>query len=257
MCDIVVADSEYLEREVYKIIINNIEGAHIVGEGKTGESAVKLCAALMPHIVFLNLNIHVKSGLEAVWQIRKNDQSIVIILTAVEEGIFRQDLSAININEFLLKPVRPAKIDEIVRKYMSAVDAQKETEAVELKSGFQLDTPQTVSKEIANALSYINDYYMENISLEDVAGAVFLSSYYLSRLFKREVGVNFSSYLLSKRLDEAKHLLKATETPILKISNSLSFSDPSYFCKVFKKHIGYTPKEFRHLTKKEHNTNLI
>jgi len=251
MCEIVIADSEYLEREVLKDIINNIDGAHIVGEGRTGRSAVELCAALMPQMVFLNLGLNVKHSLEAAWQIRKSNQSIVIVLTAADgKGLFRKDLSAISADEFLHKPVRPSKINEIVRKYMSNFNAKKDVDNLQSKREFSQNIPQTVSKEVAKALHYINDYYTDNITLDSVAGSVFLSSNYLSRLFKREVGVNFSSYLLCKRLDEAKRLLGETETPVLSISNSLSFSDSSYFCKVFKKYIGSTPKEFRNETKK-------
>jgi len=255
MCDIVIADDEHLERKVLKHIISGIKGARVVGECKTGRRAVESCAALMPHLVFFNYTANSLSGLEEIWKIRKNDRSIVIIVTTADERcLLREDFSALYISEFLLKPIRPSKIDEIVRKYMLAFNTKKAAEAampiIENLGQAPQAMPKTMTKEVSAALRYINSYFTENISLEDVADAVYLSSYYLSRLFKKEVGVNFSSYLLYKRLDEAKRLLKETDAPISGISSSLSFSDPSYFCKVFKKYTSSTPKEYRNITQK-------
>ena len=247
MCDIVVSDGEYLEREVMKRIINNIDGADIVGVGKTGGSAVQLCLIHKPHLVFFNFNYEDNNSLEHVWQIRKNDQRIVIILTTADERVLvRRDLDSININEFLLKPIHPSIIADTVLKYLPAVGAKKDVDFIKQKEELPGFASQTVTKEVEAALQYINKHYMDNLSLTEVADAVFLSSYYLSRLFKKEVGVNFSSYLLHKKLDEAKRLLKDTEIPICNISSSLNFSDASYFCKVFKKYFGFTPKGYRH-----------
>ena len=250
MCDIVIADDEHLEREVLKRIISNVKGARTVAESKTGQPAVEYCASLMPHMIFLNCAANGAGGLEAAWKIRKNDQRIAIVLTTADERfLLRHDFSAININEFLQKPIRPAKIDEIVRKYTRAVETKKAAEAAEAKKDLysQVYTPtnKAMYKEISDALSYINANFMKNLSLEEVADTVYLSTSYLSRLFKKEVGVNFSSYLLLKKLEEAKRLLKETDMSVMRISGSLSFSDPSYFCRVFKKHINQTPKEFR------------
>jgi len=127
-----------------------------------------------------------------------------------------------------------------------AISAKKEVDLINAKEEVPGCIPQTLSKEVDAALQYINKHYMENLSLAEVADVVYLSSYYLSRLFKREVGVNFSTYILHKKLDEAKRLLKDTEIPVCNISSSLSFSDASYFCKVFKKYFGLTPKGYRH-----------
>ena len=250
MYDIMIADDEHLEREVLKHVINDISGVRVVGESGTGKPAVEYCASLMPNLVFLNHAFGGSSGMDDAWKIRKNDQRIVIVLTTVDERfLVRQDFSAMNINEILLKPIRPSVIDEIVRKYVSAHETETRLDAVGPKKMTQNRSTNTESKaktkEVSAALRYINSYFRENISLEDVADAVYLSSYYLSRLFKKEVGVNFSSYLLCMKLDEAKRLLRETEMPILSISSSLSFSDPSYFCKVFKKYTNSTPKEFR------------
>ena len=130
--------------------------------------------------------------------------------------------------------------------HLPTLDARQDVDHVKRDKEMSECIPKSVTKEVEAALQYINKHYMDNLSLAEVADAVYLSSSYLSRLFKREVGVNLSTYLLHKKLDEAKRLLKDTEIPICNISSSLSFSDASYFCKVFKKYFGFTPKGYRH-----------
>jgi len=256
MCDIVIADDEYLEREVLKHIIRGIKGARIVGESLAGQSAVDFCAALMPHLIFLNCTANGSEGLDAAWKIRKNDQRIAIVLTTADERfLLRHDYGAININEILKKPIHPSKIDELVRRYISENEPEKTDDAIDTVNKNQGQAgnikPKAMYKEVSDALHYINSHYKESISLEEVADKVYLSSYYLSRLFKKEVGVNFSAYILTKKLDEAKRLLKETEMSVMNISSHLSFSDPSYFCRVFKNYISCTPKEYRNTVIKE------
>jgi len=244
-----IADDEYLEREVIRRIIAGVNGARVVWEGRSGKAFVESCYALTPQIVFFGSSADNDSSLEDLWRIRKNDKSVVIILTAVDERCFQhKDFRALRVNESLLKPIRPSKIDELVRKYIPLVKQAKAEDAKAPKDNAhhsQKASSGTISKEVTAALLYINDHYKENISLKDVADEVYLSSFYLSRLFKREVGVNFSTYLLNTRLDYAKKQLETTAISVSSISSSLSFSDLSYFCRVFKNYTSLTPKEYR------------
>jgi len=256
MCDIVIADDEYLEREVIRRIIDGVDGARVVWEGRAGKAFVESCIAMTPQIVFFSCSADGDGSLEDLWRIRKNDKSVVIFLTAVDEHCFqRKDVRALRVNESLLKPIRPSGIDEIVRKYIPLVKQSKPEDTEAPKANVQSRAPKTlsgkISKEVSAALLYIDAHYKENISLKDVADEVYLSSFYLSRLFKKEVGVNFSTYLLNTRLDDAKRLLETTATSVSSISSSLSFSDLSYFCRVFKNYTSFTPKEYRNRHLKE------
>ncbi|WP_416390300.1 helix-turn-helix domain-containing protein [Romboutsia hominis] len=72
-----------------------------------------------------------------------------------------------------------------------------------------------------------------------------LSPNYLSKTFKKDIGINFITYITNKKIALAKEMLKDTDTPILNISIDLSFNKPNYFSKVFKKIVGLTPSEYR------------
>ena len=98
---------------------------------------------------------------------------------------------------------------------------------------------------ILKAISYIREHYAERISLEDVAGRLNISSEYLSTLFRREIGINFSTFVSEFRVSQAKKILKGSDMKIYEISEKVGFTDTKYFNKVFKNIVGVSPKEYR------------
>ena len=98
---------------------------------------------------------------------------------------------------------------------------------------------------IKKAISFISSHYSEPLTLEEVADYVHLSPPYFSTLFKQNCGTTFKDYLNLVRIEESKRLLSHTNYPILDIAVAVGFEDQSYFTKVFKKHTGLTPKQYR------------
>ncbi|MBO0462005.1 PocR ligand-binding domain-containing protein [Enterococcus sp. DIV1298c] len=99
--------------------------------------------------------------------------------------------------------------------------------------------------EINKAIKYINKNLSRNITLDEVANHVYLSHYYFSRLFKKELGISFVNYLNKQRIEQAKELLLQTNLSVQKIAYRIGYTQPSYFCKLFKKETGTTPASFR------------
>jgi len=64
-------------------------------------------------------------------------------------------------------------------------------------------------------------------------------------LFKKEVGMSITEYILNQKVEEAKRLLTQTDYQISDIYTWLNFHDQSHFTKVFKKYTGTTPKKFK------------
>ena len=72
-----------------------------------------------------------------------------------------------------------------------------------------------------------------------------INPFYLSHLFRQEMGVSFSEYLTSVRLSIAKKLLEQTSLSIIQICLEAGYQDPSHFAKIFKKKEGARPAEYR------------
>jgi len=95
------------------------------------------------------------------------------------------------------------------------------------------------------AVLYMKENFMRKLTLEDVAGHVYLSSTYLSRIFKEETGYNYNTYLNMIRIEESKRLLLDNTIDLVEISGLVGYEDQSYFSKVFKKLVGVSPGKFR------------
>jgi YesN/AraC family two-component response regulator len=83
-----------------------------------------------------------------------------------------------------------------------------------------------------------------NISLENVASAMYISPSYLSRIFRNEAGINFIDYVMDMKLDWSKELLLTGSKKIEDISLIIGYSNPQYFIKKFKLKYGITPKNY-------------
>lgn len=100
-------------------------------------------------------------------------------------------------------------------------------------------------RSVTLCLDYIYDNLHTKITLERLAELTGLSPAYLSKLFRKEVGLTVSGYISLKRIEAAENMLKFSEHSCLAISEYLCFSSESHFIQVFKKHTGYTPKAYR------------
>ena len=96
-----------------------------------------------------------------------------------------------------------------------------------------------------SVVDYIERNIKRGISLEDVANHVNISTYYLSKIFKKEMGVNFITYVTDRKMDMAKEMLVNTDIPVLNIALDLAYNEANYFSKAFKKKTGLTPSEYR------------
>lgn len=110
-----------------------------------------------------------------------------------------------------------------------------------------------------SVIDYIERNLKRGISLEDVANHVNISTYYLSKIFKKEMGVNFITYVTDRKMDLAKEMLANTDIPVLNIALDLAYNEANYFSKAFKKKTGLTPSEYRekYRIKKEDSNEKI
>lgn len=102
---------------------------------------------------------------------------------------------------------------------------------------------------LSRAKSYIEDRYMEEVSLEDVAEYVHLNPHYFSKIFKQQVGTTFIDYVTGLRIEKAKVLMAIGNLSLKEVCFEVGYNDPNYFSRVFKKVTGVTPSDYRSGTK--------
>lgn len=102
------------------------------------------------------------------------------------------------------------------------------------------------SDAVRQSINIINSQYSDNeLSLQSVADSLFVSSSYLSRIFLRETGENFSTYLTRKRINEAKSMLENSNMKMYMIAQKVGYTSQHYFSNIFKKTMGISPADYR------------
>lgn len=98
---------------------------------------------------------------------------------------------------------------------------------------------------LSETMSYIERHWQEEISLPDLARKASMSPSTLYRMFVKTTGKSPGSYVISLRLNKASELLTSTTEPVSEIAVRAGFSDSNYFSRLFKRHTGMTPRQYR------------
>ena len=101
------------------------------------------------------------------------------------------------------------------------------------------------SEVITASMTYINNHYKQDLSLDDVAEFAGFSRYYFSRSFKKQTGYSFKDYLCEKRLQVATDLLIRTDKSMKDVAAESGFGSVATFNRVFREKKGCTPTQFR------------
>lgn len=105
---------------------------------------------------------------------------------------------------------------------------------------------------VRQAILFIQEHFMEPVTLEDIAGSVLISKSECCRCFKRTMNITPFEYLMKYRiLESTKRMQKQTQESISEISGAVGFNNTSYYNKVFKKVMGCTPTAYRQSIKKD------
>ena len=96
---------------------------------------------------------------------------------------------------------------------------------------------------ISEIISLVDNNLAGDLTLDNIANQLFISKYYLTRLFKNETGTPLHQYIVKKRLVYAKELINQN-MPISKVFQKAGFSDYSHFFRAFKNEFHVTPKEY-------------
>ena len=127
-----------------------------------------------------------------------------------------------------------AKISPIyelfANKYVRIVDAESKSKKY---------------RALQRVTNYIDEHYIDGLSLDEVAAATGISRYYVSHLFKELMDTTFVGYVNELRLNRAAMLLMTSDSPIIEIAALSGFNNLSNFNRAFKLHFGKTPSAYR------------
>ncbi len=203
---------------------------------------VLLCDIEMPH----------GSGLDLIdWMNVHSPNTISIILSFHDEFHFAKQAISLKCFEYLLKPVTPRELIQVLKRAISQVESKLEDEKYRdygksyVKNiGVDVEDDKDVDA-VEKVQNYIKQHVNEELSVEKLATLVYLSPDYLTRIFKKRFGKSVIDYLAEYRIGLAAQLLLDTELSVTMIAAKVGYGNYSYFTKQFRKFYLITPREYR------------
>lgn len=249
MSVVLIVEDEMLEQEfLSSIVLEELSSLDTVLTCESGVDAVKLAKEHEPNIIIMDVMIPELDGLSAIEEIRNFLPSACItVLSACSDFSYAQRAIKLRIFEYLLKPVKPTVFKHTFRKMLDSL-----TECpvlIEDKAQEKNAKPKEYRQYfIEESVKYIKEHFREKLTLEMVASKAFMNPKYFSHVFKDNMGVSFTEYVINLKIQYSCRLLETTNYPAYRISIECGFSDPSYFNRVFCAKMNMTPNTYRKYT---------
>lgn len=151
-----------------------------------------------------------------------------------------------SIRKLLRKKDAPIGSEQLIKNYFELLLISF-LRLMESKKGYVLPLKVETEPLIASIKEYIETRCEENIRIEEICSAFGYSKSFLCRFFKEHTGEGLSSYANKVRMAKAKELLRDGNYNITQISSRLSYENPQYFARAFKRENGMTPTEWRNM----------
>jgi AraC-like DNA-binding protein len=159
-----------------------------------------------------------------------------------------------NLNDPLISQLVSTIANEMEGGFLDHILADALNTALAVQITRLCGDPTAMTIEPTNGLSrerlkrvcdYIETHLDDRLALVDLAGVACLSPYHFSRSFKQAVGVGPQRYVMHRRVERAKTLMRRTDRPLAMIAQEVGFADQSHLTSVFRREIGVTPGHFR------------
>lgn len=165
------------------------------------------------------------------------------------EGIVRQDISNLCLRMISERYSNQAGQYFMQKTYLMQLLLMLMRQIVQAPNGnassYHFETHHK-SYVVSEIRQYLTEHYAEKISLDLIAKNMYLSSAYISKIFKEETGEAPINFLIKLRLEQAREQLEANNRKSIKaISTSVGYEDVYYFSKLFKKYYGVSPLNYR------------
>ncbi len=121
----------------------------------------------------------------------------------------------------------------------------EKAEEVQVKMDTDPTNEQFGNRYLQAFIKLVDQHYLDAHEVLFYADKLSITTNYLNRITKEILGSSAKKYILNKIIQEAKNLLIYTSLSVTQISDELKFDAPSYFIRLFRKHVGITPKQFR------------
>lgn len=253
MYRLLVVDDEANEREGLHYLVSNYHLPFSVTEASNGRDALAKFDIGCFDCLITDIKMPFMDGLLLCEEVQsKSPDTVKIIYSAHSDFKYAKKAIQIRVDDYILKPIIPDDFYNIMTGIADRLGNGDNPQSLgSLASPGEPGreaAPQdadTQKRIIRQVKEYIHNNYQSDISLDKIAGEVYLSTGYLSSLFKRETKKNIVQYVTLLRMAKAREMLLGSNIPVSKVGQAVGYGNTSYFCLLFRKHYGITAQQMR------------
>ncbi len=221
----------------------NSTGFQLLASFENGKKALDFLRTHKVDVILTDIKMPVMNGLELAKAIREFSADInVVFLSAYRNFDFAREALEYGVRNYIVKSTRYDDLIEIFSQLKEELDARGNLSPAPSPAA-EPRVDNQVIRQIIEAID--ND--IANASLQHLADLVQINPVYLSRFFKEKTGMNFSDYILKRKMETAAGLLKNTNSTIYEISEMVGYSNDKNFSRAFKKYFGVSPTTYKHI----------
>ncbi|NOU74678.1 response regulator [Paenibacillus sp. LMG 31458] len=249
ICRAIVVDDEVWIREG---IQNNLDWSslniQLVGVFENGLDAWEYLESHDVQIIISDIRMPEMSGLEMATRLMSLSRPYptkIFFLSGYDDFKYVQEAIRLGAIDYLMKPIGIEELTRVLQRGKSEWDHWVKANRHNQPKLTIDNNEMPKSFQITNALDIIQTRFTEELQLTDVADALFISPNYLSRLFRKEMGMPFQDYIGCLRIDHACKLLTTSVLKIYEVGELSGFSTARHFNDKFQKLKGISPGDYR------------
>ncbi|MEK0315540.1 response regulator transcription factor [Cohnella sp. 56] len=247
---LIVDDEPRTRLGIQKTLAAWSAGRHRIEIAASGVEALSWLNANQAHIIITDVRMPEIDGLQMLEALAaRGPLPVVIVISGHAEFEYAKRALQLGAFDYILKPLDKGILIGTVERAFELVSGRDRLDAMEkLVDPKLLEVNRDEARygtAIKDAIGYIYEHLHEAIGMKQVAEQLHLNASYFSVLFKEQTGMTFSDYLTRIRLQKAKELLVATQSPVWEIAEKVGYQTDKYFIKVFKDNEGLSPRQYR------------
>lgn len=239
----ILIDDEYWIIEGLKKLINWEEnGCKIIGSFTNTIEAAEF-VFLNRHridLIITDIRLGGSSGLDFIKEQKEilSPDTKYVVISAYQDFHYAKQALNLGVDSFIEKPIEAEELLNVI----SNISNSKRALANYAPQNSKETPKQTVSRILDYSLKNFTDPYF---SLSSIAEHFHLTNKYISSIFKKHTGINFTTHIKNLRIEYSKALLENSNKSLKDIAISCGFADYYYFSKVFKQSVGMSPTDYK------------
>ncbi|MFX3634867.1 MAG: response regulator [Candidatus Pristimantibacillus sp.] len=269
MYKVLIADDDVLDLEGMRAFIPWMDlGLEVVAAVNNGYAAYDVLKDNKVDILVTDVHMPIMTGLELARKALNmpgcEDLSIIFVSGYQDFNYVKQALE-LKAYSYVLKPMDDSELIDALNKITKELNQKRERHEVEsaLRESYlqalqaaennhkapavgpNTIEPKKNTKLIQEMIQYTKQHMNRNVTLKEVADHFSFSPNYLGLMFKEEMGINFSEYVIALRMEKAGELLQDPKVKIYEVADRVGYRYMPYFSRQFKETFGMTPVEYR------------